>query len=81
MSAVVLDLRPVENQPDADMVAYLEEILGRVRRGEIAALAVVCHHRGGEIGTIFRIAEGGDGAHLVAALEKVKMRLLFPGVS
>lgn len=77
MSTVVRDLRPVENPPEADIVELIEGFLESARRGELVAVAIAAHHRGGEVGTGYTIARGGDGAHLVAALEKLKYRMLI----
>ncbi len=80
MNSTVRELRPVQNAPDADMLAAVEDVLERVKRGDVVALAIAAHIRGGDIRTSLAIAEGGDGAHLVAALEQVKMHLLFPNL-
>lgn len=76
MTASVRDLRLVENQPDPDVVKLIEGFLDQARRGDVVAVAIAAHHRGGGVGTGYSISRDGDGAHLVAALEKVKIRLL-----
>ena len=72
MSATVRDLRPVGNEPDPKVIACLEQ----ARRGDLVAVAVIAHHRGREIGTGYSISEDGDGTHLIAAAERLKLRLL-----
>lgn len=76
MSAVVRDLRPVGNEPDKDIVELLEGFLEAAKKGDLVAVAVIAHHRGRDIGTGYSISDDGDGTHLIAAAERLKLRLL-----
>lgn len=65
-----------ERQPDADMVEAIETILARVKRGEVLAICFAIHAIGDGTGSQYSIGKGGDVAHLVLAIERVKLRLL-----
>ena len=70
----IAPLRPVE--PDKDIIRFIERLLSEAQRGEILAIAVAIHSKGCGRGTGYSIVPGGDRAHLIAAIEMVKHRMI-----
>jgi hypothetical protein len=62
----------------ADVVSVLRDALKMAENGEIRAVAVAFHVDRRSTGTVYAIGDG-DVAHLVCALERLKMRLLELG--
>ena len=58
-----------------DVVGVLEDMLARAKRGEVRAVALACHLVPTSTSTIYALGDG-NVAHLVCALERVKLRLL-----
>jgi hypothetical protein len=68
-------LREVKREPVADVVCVLEELLRRAQEGEILGIAVAAAMV--ESRTAHQCVVGkADIAHLVTAIERVKLRLL-----
>lgn len=76
MSATVKPIRPVENEPDPELLELVEKVLALVRSGEILAVGIIAHHRGGGVGHRYHVSPGGDGAYLIAGAEQIKFRIL-----
>lgn len=72
---------PFPRAPDAKVVALLENVLERARRGEVIAVAIAAHVYGEtatDTGQGYELG-AGDVAHLVCAIERLKLRLLEHG--
>jgi hypothetical protein len=69
--------------PAPAIVKLAEDMLARAKNGEIVALAIAAHVRieGVETGTssAYCLGHDGDVAHLVCAIERVKLALLKAG--
>jgi len=69
--------------PARSIVQLAEDMLARAKRGEIIAIAVAAHVRvdGVDTGTssAYSLGDNGDVAHLVCAIERVKLALLAAG--
>ncbi len=63
----------------AEIVELLQCLLERAHRGQIRAIAVAVHERPMDTGSTFSLGTDGDVAHLVTAIERVKLRLLHEG--
>ena len=74
MSVEVLPLREAKPEADPKMVEMLDELLGWAKKGEILGVALALHLRGHETATSTMVIEGGDVAHLVHAIERLKWR-------
>lgn len=73
-SATLIELpRPA---PDGTVIEILEAMLGRARRGEVNGIAIAAHVNVTDTATVYRVGQHGDVAHLVCAIERVKLRLL-----
>lgn len=77
--ANVRPIRLVPGEPSAEIVSGLETLLARARRGEFLAVAFAGHVRPSDTATFYSLGGGGDVAHLVTAIERVKLRLLAAG--
>ena len=71
----VVQLKTATPEAHPEMVRMVEALLVRVKSGEVLSLAVAVQLTGGETGTVYSLAEG-DVAHLVCAMERLKIRLL-----
>jgi len=61
--------------PQQDVIGLLRELLERAERGEVRAVAVAAHAGNEDTGTAFAMGDG-NVAHLVCALERLKLGLL-----
>lgn len=62
--------------PDATVIEVIEAMLDRARCGEVNAIAIAAHMNGMDTASVYRVGQCGDVAHLVCAIERVKLRLL-----
>ncbi len=74
-SRKVTSLKVAREQPDARVVSLCQELLARARRGELVSIAIAMQTQGAGTATSFEMGEG-DTAHLVLAIERLKLRLL-----
>lgn len=61
--------------PQEGVIGALREALEMAERGEIRAIAIATHCDNRSTGTIYALGDGNI-AHLVCALERLKLRLL-----
>lgn len=71
----VVSLEERQLAPHPDVVATCEELLERAKAGRIRSIAVVMEVQGRCTSTAYAMGDG-DVAHLVCAIERVKLRLL-----
>lgn len=68
---------------DIEIVERLQDMLDRAKRGEVVSVAIAAQtrHEGAALDTAnaFSFGEDGDVAHLVCAIERLKLRLLAAG--
>lgn len=65
----------LQNEVSEDMVETLEHYLEKAKRGELVALSIAAQVDGSSTSTYFHL-QGGSVAHLVCAIERLKLRLL-----
>ena len=63
------------HEPQQDVVGTLRDMLARAERGEVRAVAIASHTVPTSTSTTFALGDG-NVAHLVCALERLKLRLL-----
>jgi len=70
------NLVALKREPDAAVIALIEELLERAKRGEIIAVAVAAQLPDASTSSAYELGSDGDVAHLTMAMERVKLRLL-----
>jgi hypothetical protein len=66
---------PIANrEPDAGLIATLEDLLAQANRGELVAIAIATEHTGRSIGTAF--CGDIDLYRMLGAIESLKRRMM-----
>ncbi len=72
---MTVSLSEVRSAAVPEVVSTLEEMLEKARAGDLCSVAIVAQARAAATVTTFAMGEG-DRAHLVYALEVLKLRLM-----
>ena len=75
----VVDLQEAKPKPQPAIVRLLRDLLDRAESGELRAVAIASQGQGNSTCSSWSLGEDGDVAHLVCAIERVKLRLLQIG--
>jgi hypothetical protein len=70
-----LQVLSFSQKAQSDVTGLLRNMLQRAEAGQIRAVAVAAHSGRGDTGSAYALGDG-DIAHLVCAIERVKLRLL-----
>ena len=65
----------VMHEPQEGVICTLRDMLARAERGEVRAVAIAAHTVPTNTSTVYALGDGNI-AHLVCALERLKLRLL-----
>lgn len=70
-----MSIEVLKSEPVPDVIEICEDLLERAKAGTMIAIAVAAQSASATTTTVYSIGDG-DVAHLICAIERVKLRLL-----